>query len=178
MLSQPPLAMLRGLPPIGGPCPSVLILGSFPGARSLADGQYYAHPQNRFWHILAPVIDRAPDAPYEARTDALRLAGVAVWDVLASCERRGSLDSGIVRGSEIPNDFSALMGRRPALQRVLFNGRRAAEMFSRLVVPEDLWLDLGVALHVLPSTSPANASVRLDALRTSWTAALRSGRSA
>lgn len=121
----------------------------------------------------APVVEREHDAPYETRTDALGLAGIAVWDVLASCERRGSLDRAIVPGSEVPNDFSDLMAQQSDLERVLFNGRKAADMFARLVVPEEYWPDLGVALHVLPSTSPANAAVRLDALRTVWTRALR-----
>ena len=119
------------------------------------------------------MVEREHDAPYETRTDALGLAGIAVWDVLASCERRGSLDSAIVPGSEVPNDFSDLMAQQSDLERVLFNGRKAADMFARLVVPEEYWPDLGVALHVLPSTSPANAAVRLDALRTVWTRALR-----
>lgn len=173
MPSPARLTLLHGLPAITGPRPRVLILGSFPGERSLAEARYYAHPQNRFWRTVAPVIDCAPDSPYEARTAALRQAGVAVWDVLASCERRGSLDSKIVRGSEVPNEFSRLVDHQPTLHRVLFNGRKAAEMFSRLVVPEEFWPDLGVALRVLPSTSPANASVRLDALRSLWMDALR-----
>lgn len=173
MLRRPERTLLRGLPPITGPHPRVLILGSFPGTRSLAEARYYAHPQNRFWRTVAPVVDRAADAPYDTRTAALRRAGVALWDVLASCERRGSLDSAIVPGSEVPNDFGDLMEQLPVLERVLFNGRKAAEMFSRLVVPEEYWPDLGVALRVLPSTSPANAAVGLDALRMVWADALR-----
>jgi hypoxanthine-DNA glycosylase len=173
VLSRPRLTLLRGLPPIAGPRAHVLVLGSFPGARSLAEAQYYAHPQNRFWRAVAPEVGCEPDAPYVARTDALCRAGVALWDVLASCQRLGSLDSAIVPGSEIPNDLDALLEQQPSLQRVLFNGRKAAEMFARLVVPEEYWPDLGVTLRVLPSTSPANAAVRLDALRLVWSDALR-----
>lgn len=173
MLSRVGRTLLRGLPPIMGARARVLILGSFPGERSLAEARYYAHPQNRLWRTVAPVIGREHDAPYDSRMEALGRSGIAMWDVLASCERRGSLDSAIVPGSEVPNHFGDLMAQQPDLQRVLFNGRKAAEMFSRLVVPEEYWPDLGVTLRVLPSTSPANAAVRLDALRTVWTRALR-----
>jgi len=137
VLSRAGLTLLRGLPPILAPGARVLILGSFPGARSLAEARYYAHPQNRFWHTVAPVVGCAAGAPYEARTDALRRGGVALWDVLASCERSGSLDSAIIPGSEIPNDIGDLLEQSSALRCVLFNGRKAAEMFARLVVPEE-----------------------------------------
>src|SRR5690606_17517515 len=119
MLSGAGHTLLRGLPPIMRARPRVLILGSFPGERSLAEERYYAHPQNRFWRTVAPVTGCEHDAPYGTRTEALRLAGVALWDVLASCERRGSLDSAIVPGSEVPNHFGDLMARQPGLQRVL-----------------------------------------------------------
>jgi double-stranded uracil-DNA glycosylase len=162
------VSALHGLPPVTAPDARVLILGSFPGERSLAAAQYYAHPQNRFWRTLAPVVGFAAEDPYGARLEALRLARVAVWDVLASCERRGSLDTAIVAGTEVPNDFGSVLVRQRGVERVLFNGRKAAELFSRLVIPEEYWPDLGLQLRALPSTSPANAAVRLEGLRTVW----------
>lgn len=152
-----PVSPLRGFPCIAGPAPRVLILGSFPSERSLAAGEYYAHPQNRFWRTAGAALGFPASLPYERRTAALRAAGVALWDVLARCERRGSLDSAIVPGSEVPNDFSSLAGPLHTVRRLLLNGQKAAALFSRFVVPEEFWPDLGPEVRVMPSTSPANA---------------------
>lgn len=168
----PRAARLRGFPPVVGPAPHTLILGSFPSERSLTAGQYYAHPQNRFWRTLGAALGFPATLPYEERLAALLKAGVALWDVLERCERRGSLDSAIVPGSEWPNDFSVLTGRLRTVARILLNGRKAADLFSRLVVPEEVWPDLGPAVLVMPSTSPANARDVAGQLA-AWRAALR-----
>jgi len=149
-----PADRLVGLPPLIGPAASVLILGSFPSAASLAAQQYYAHKQNQFWKILGAVIG-APlyELDYAAKQEAVRAAGIAIWDVYASCERDGSLDSAIRNG--LPNDFasikkSALAGRHP-LPRACFNGQAAGRFAPQLQA-------LGFETLILPSTSPANAT--------------------
>lgn len=138
---------LFGFPPIVDERARILILGSFPSTASLAAQQYYAHRQNQFWRMMSALLEvPLVDSDYAARQQALRDAGIAVWDVYASCERTGSLDSAI-RGAAL-NDFSRLRKLAPALRRVCFNGQTAgrhARIFS----------GLGYATLVLPSTSPA-----------------------
>ncbi|MDO8960184.1 MAG: DNA-deoxyinosine glycosylase [Rhodocyclaceae bacterium] len=158
---------LRGLPPIMDERARVLILGSFPSAASLVAQQYYAHKQNQFWKILGLLLEQPlPAMDYPERQQAVRDAGIAIWDVYGECERAGSLDSAI--RNAIPNDFaalqkSALAGRRaggspalqhaggsPALRRVCFNGQMAGRFAPQLAA-------LGFETLILPSTSPANA---------------------
>jgi len=157
-----------GLPPRIGPMAQVLVLGSFPGARSLREGRYYANPQNRFWRAMAPVIDVAPEESYEARVEAANRRGIALWDVLGACRRVGSLDQRIVRGSEEPNDIGDVVAAHAELRAILLNGRSVADLFDRCLIPRALWPGLGVAIEVLPSTSPANAAAGPDAVVRAW----------
>ncbi|MCF8151220.1 MAG: DNA-deoxyinosine glycosylase [Sulfuritalea sp.] len=158
---------MQGLPPIIGVQARVLILGSFPSAASLAARQYYAHPQNQFWRILGAVLGRPlQEMDYHARVAAAQDAGIAIWDVFASCSRAGSLDAAI-RDAE-PNPFADLkkcpQGRTalaPALRRVGFNGRMAARRIKEIEV-------LGYEVSVLPSTSPANAGMRFEEKLERW----------
>jgi hypoxanthine-DNA glycosylase len=150
---------LIGLPPRAGPSVQVLILGSFPGARSLLARRYYANEQNRFWRALAPICDRTANADYEERIAGLHARGIALWDVLHACRREGSLDQRIIRGSEEPNDLSRVTGSHAELRAILFNGRSVAELFHRQQIPRGFWPDLGVELLTLPSTSPAHAAM-------------------
>ncbi|MCK6404855.1 MAG: DNA-deoxyinosine glycosylase [Rhodocyclaceae bacterium] len=146
----------------------LLILGSMPGAASLAAGQYYAHPRNAFWPILAALCHFPADAPYAARVAALQAAGVAVWDVLQSCVRPGSLDTAIERGSEVPNDLVGLLVRHPGIGRICFNGGTAEAAFRRHVPAAAV---AGRQLLRLPSTSPANASWSFERKLAAWKAA-------
>ena len=157
-------------PPIVGPGARVLILGSMPGVRSLQAGRYYAHPQNRFWPFMTTLLGMAPDLPYAARCRRVVEAGIAVWDVLASCERDGSLDSAIRDDTAKPNDFDGFLAERPGIHTLLFNGAKAEAGFRRFVMPAVPVADL--TLRRLPSTSPANASQRTDAKLAAWRAAL------
>lgn len=158
-------ARLAGLPPLLGAGARVLILGSFPSAASLAAGQYYAHPQNQFWRIVGAVIGQPLRAmPYPARLAAVEAAGIGIWDIYASCEREGSLDSAI-RGA-IANDFTVLGKSAPALRRVCFNGRTAARRLREMEA-------LGYEAVVLPSTSPAHAGMRFEEKLARWRAALQ-----
>lgn len=94
---------------------SVLILGSMPGVASLRAGEYYAHPRNNFWRMLGTLISFEPDSPYAQRIEALKSSGIALWDVLHSCTREGSLDANIDRASQTPNDFQMFF---PGMQKL------------------------------------------------------------
>ena len=188
-------APARSFPPLEGPVAHTLVLGTMPGTASLGAREYYAHPRNAFWPIVLSIVDGAPPdpgawttLPYPARVERLTAAGFAVWDVLAECTRPGSLDGRIVRASERPNDVAGLVGRHPELRRIAFNGRAAQKLFARHVTlaarPDDssdggpgagpdTRPDEGPTLLALPSTSPAMASLSLEAKRAAWTAALR-----
>jgi hypoxanthine-DNA glycosylase len=155
--------MLTGLPPIIGGSPSVLILGNMPSVLSLAGQQYYGNPRNAFWRITGSLLEFDPDASYEVRCAALVGAGVAVWDVLASCRRLGSLDSAVERDSVAANDFASFFEAWPSIERVFFNGAAAESNYQRLVS-----VDAAVVYHRLPSTSPAHTmafAAKLDAWR-------------
>jgi hypoxanthine-DNA glycosylase len=165
---------VRCFPPIARRDARVLILGSMPGAASLAAGQYYAHPRNAFWPILGDLLGFDPAAPYRKRVQALKNARIAVWDVLHGCVRAGSLDSAIERDSEIANDFATFFRRHPRIAHVFFNGARAEQAFRRHALP-----GLGAAglrFARLPSTSPAHAARSLPQKRAAWRAGLGGGR--
>lgn len=167
------MTSITGLPPVSRPDAVVLVLGSFPGEQSLAMRRYYAHGQNKFWRAVASITGTAADAPYDQRLSALTAHGIALWDVLATCERRGSMDHAIVRGSEVPNDFAWFFATHPAVRGIFFNGRTAAALFARHVVPTDFWNDTGLVVGVLPSTSPAHAAIGVEALAARWRAAIQ-----
>ena len=161
--------LITGLPPIASPDAHVLILGSIPGKKSLAEERYYVGPRNRFWPVMGRLFDFDPGIPYELRVNALRSAGVALWDVLRSCERKGSLDSSIVRGTEVVNDFSAFLDAHPALRALAFNGQTAFKVFRRtdgLVLLKTRKIE---ALP-LPSTSAVNTRASEDVLLEAWRA--------
>ena len=139
--------ILRGFPPIVDERARILILGSFPSEASLAAGQYYAHRQNQFWRVLAALLEVPLVAMgYAERQVALHQAGIAIWDVYASCERAGSLDSAI-HNTQI-NDFAHLRKLAPQLHRVCFNGQTAGRFVRTMT-------GLGYETCVRPSTSPA-----------------------
>ncbi len=142
----------------------VLILGSLPGEASLAAGRYYAHPQNRFWHLAGAVIGRAdlPALPYEARLAALLGAGVGLWDTIASARRQGSLDGAIRDAEAAP--LRALVATLPDLRAVGFNGRKSAAIGRPALAGSAL------VLVDLPSSSPAHATLSLAAKQEKWLA--------
>lgn len=160
--------MLTGFPPVARADARVLVLGSMPGARSLADGQYYAQPRNAFWPIMGLLFAAGPGLPYPQRLARLTAAGVALWDVLAQCRRPGSLDQHIRLASASLNDFAGFLAAHPQITHVFCNGQLAFRLFSRRVAPGLS----GRALLVtrLPSTSPAMASLRLEDKLARWQA--------
>ncbi|HEY2818064.1 MAG TPA: DNA-deoxyinosine glycosylase [Casimicrobiaceae bacterium] len=137
----------RGLPPIVAPDARVLILGSFPSEASLAARQYYAHPRNHFWPVLAALLNEPlVEMSYSARTATVRAHGIAIWDTIVACERKGSLDTAI-RNAE-RGAIARIRHVARDLEAVCFNGGTAARA-------EPLWRAAGLSTLVLPSTSPA-----------------------
>lgn len=153
--------LLHGLDPIVGEAPTVLILGNMPSVMSLASGQYYGNPRNAFWRITGALFGFSADAPYPERVAALRIHQVAVWDVLRSCRRVGSLDSAVERDSMVPNDFAAFFAAYPTLERVVFNGAAAEANYRRLVGTPPL------PSVRAPSTSPAQ-TMRYESKLKAW----------
>ena len=164
------MSRLQGLVAVVSDTTRVLVLGSFPGARSLQLQQYYAHPQNHFWPILRSLWPQAPwpvDGDYAARCRFALGQGLGIWDVYASCEREGSLDSAI-RAASL-NDFAQLLHRCPQLSGIVHNG---GESFRHARAVEQSLAQAGlsarVRLHKLPSTSAANASWSFERKLGAW----------
>jgi len=150
--------LIHGFPPIVRPSARLLILGSVPSAASLAAGEYYAHPRNQFWRIAGDLCGFDPGAPYRRRKAALAGAGIALWDVVASCVRPGSLDAAIADETIIANDFAGFLARHRRIGRVCFNGRKAESAWHRHVEPQ-LPATRRLEYRLLPSTSPAHAGM-------------------
>ncbi|MBI1905573.1 MAG: DNA-deoxyinosine glycosylase [Rhodocyclales bacterium] len=161
------MSRLAGFPPLASDGAHTLILGSMPGAASLAAARYYAHPRNLFWPLVGVILDIAPDLPYAQRTRALTARGYALWDVLGACRRVGSLDSGIVKDTLEINDLPGFLATHREIQRIFFNGAKAEQLFRRHVGP-CLDGDSAPACTRLPSTSPANASVDYATKLAAW----------
>lgn len=159
-MGLPHAVLIQSFPPIAGAGCRVLVLGSVPGVASLNAGQYYAHPRNTFWPIIRALF---PDVngEYPARCQMLLHHGVALWDVLASCERPGSLDQNI--RAAIPNDIPSLLEQCPRLHAVCLNGGAALRYYRKH------FSLLPLSIHPLPSTSPAAARLRLEEKLEAWT---------
>ena len=148
-----------GFPPIAAPDARVLILGSLPGVASLAARQYYAQPHNAFWRIMGELFDAGPDVPYAERADRLRASGIALWDVCREAVRPGSLDAAIDLATVVPNDFASFLREHQGIEWVCTNGATAHRLYRRLVQPGLPVHAQALPLHLLPSTSPAHASL-------------------
>jgi hypoxanthine-DNA glycosylase len=140
-----------------------------PGVLSLKASQYYAHPRNAFWRIMGSIYGFSAESSYESRVEMLKASGVAVWDVLHSCVRTGSLDSAIQKGSRVPNDFKSFFKQHPHIKFVGFNGTEAEKSFNTYVLPH---LNVsGIAFARLPSSSTAHA-IPLELKVAAWQAAV------
>lgn len=155
-----------GFPPsIDDKC-TILILGSMPGVTSLERQQYYAHPQNRFWPLMAQLLENSPAAPaaYEDRLQMLLHHHIALWDSIDTCERSGSLDTAI--RNIAANDFSAFLEKYPSIHTICFNGAKSFQTFKRY--NKELLKNPAIRFLPMPSTSPANARWHMDMLKTTW----------
>lgn len=158
---------IQGFPPISRPDARTLILGSMPSRESLAQQRYYAHPRNSFWPIMSSLFG-FKDNNYRLNADQLTQHGVAVWDVLKTCFRTGSLDSDIDGNTIVTNDFQQFFAHHPDIYRVFFNGAKAESVYLKQVLPR---LDAKAArlkLQRLPSTSPAHASMSFEQKKNAW----------
>jgi len=160
-MSIPPSGtLLAGLPPVLNRDTRVLILGSFPGEASLAAKQYYAHPRNQFWPLVSAVLgEELAGLPYNERLVRLQAHAIGLWDVIAACEREGSLDAAIRNAQS--NDFAALKQRCPHLTRVCFNGKTSGKLAPTFA-------GAGFETLVLPSSSPANAQLSFAQKLAHW----------
>jgi len=167
------MTIVQSFDPICGEKPCVLILGTMPGKMSLAQQQYYAHPQNAFWRILGELLHFDARGDYAARVELLKNAHIAVWDVLKFCVRASSLDADIEAASEVPNAIAQLLKTQRTLQRVCFNGAKAAQLYRRHIAPQlpDGFRDIDYC--ALPSTSPAHAGMRYAEKLAAWRIALQ-----
>lgn len=166
---------MSGFPPIVAPNSEVLILGSMPSVTSLDSAEYYAHPRNSFWWIMAEIFHFDINLNYDQRCKLLLKNKVAVWDVLYDCKRQGSLDSAIVPASEVVNDFQSLFKNYKSLSAVIFNGAAAERIFRRHIAKlnANQVIDLQIEKwHRCPSTSPAHASLTKQAKLQAWSLAL------
>jgi len=131
-------------------------------------GQYYAHPRNAFWPLMERLLGSEASVEYPSRVDLVLSARIAVWDVLSSAERVGSLDSAIAPGSEVPNDIAGFLDAHPSITHVFFNGAKAEAAFKRH--HDDLLERRGINATRLPSTSPANAAASFEEKLAVWSA--------
>ncbi len=157
--------------PIEGDFARVLILGSMPGVASLAAEQYYAHPQNAFWKIMQEILGIPADTYYTVRVETLKRSNIALWDVLESCIRPGSMDAAIDMDSAKVNDIEALLQRHPGISCICFNGGIAEKIFKKRVLPS--LGDYSIKYIRLPSSSPAHASISFENKVAAWRNAIQ-----
>ena len=142
----------------------ILILGSMPGIKSLEKQEYYAHPQNRFWKVMAYICNEKslPDFDYQKKLEVLLKNKIALWDTIKTCKREGSLDSDIK--NEIPNEIRSLLKKYPEIKKICLNGNKSYSAF-RKYFPD---LHEKYVCIKMPSTSPANARYSLEKLISEW----------
>ena len=161
------MAYIEGFQPICSAHAHTLILGSMPSRESISQHRYYAHPRNSFWPIVSSLFEFTENS-YQQNVHQLTRNGIAVWDVLKTCFRSGSLDSDIDDKTIVTNDFQQFFANHPNISRVFFNGAKAESVYLKHVL---LKLDGAAAelnLQRLPSTSPAHASMNLEQKKDAW----------
>lgn len=149
----------HNIPPVYDGNSKILILGSFPSVKSREQEFFYAHPQNRFWRLLARLTDEEVPASTDGKKDFLLRHSIALWDVIANCDIKGSGDSSIKNVQA--NDLSPIL-KTADIRAVFLNGQTAARFFKAHMK------HIGIPFFVLPSTSPANAAASLDVLTDKW----------
>ena len=154
----------QGFAPVWAPESQALILGSYPSPQSVANGFYYGHPRNRFWPLLARLGHAPLPADNNEKAALVLQCGLALWDVLASCEINGASDASI-RNAQ-PNDIAALI-KKSSITAVFCNGAAAHRFYGRFCQAQT-----GLPAQRLPSTSPANAACDYENLYAAWRQAL------
>ena len=139
---------------------NVLILGTFPSVKSREHHFYYGHPQNRFWKVISTLTHTKLPQSIEAKKSMLLAHGIAIWDVIQSCDIVGSSDSSIT--NVIPMDFSRILAQSQ-VKRIFANGATAAKLYQKYCEQST-----GIPIIKLPSTSPANAAFSLEKLLNEW----------
>ena len=152
--------IIHPIPPLFDRNSEILILGSFPSVKSREECFFYGHPQNRFWKIVARVLNEETPVTIQEKTDMMLKHRIAVWDVIHSCEIEGSADSTI--RNVVANDLSIILGNAD-IKRIYVNGRKAEAMYKKYTEKHT-----GIKAIVLPSTSPANAAWNEDRLFEEW----------
>lgn len=152
---------IYSFPSISNSKAKVLVLGTMPGIQSLKLNQYYGHNRNAFWKILFTVFEESFSLDYEIRKELVLKNNIAIWDVLQTCVREGSLDSAIEQ--EVPNDFNTFLAAHPNIEFIFFNGQKAAYYFKKYVAVSEKY-----KLHTLPSTSPAHAGLSFEQKKQAW----------
>lgn len=159
---------ITGFAPIADDRATVLILGSMPGVESLSKQQYYAHPRNSFWYIIGEILGIELPPHYQQRQTALKDSGIALWDVLQACSRKGSLDSAIDKSSVITNNFGVFYASHNHIRHVFFNGKTAEGEYRRHVLPALPERCDCLHYYSMPSTSPAMATLNREQKLASW----------
>ncbi|MBQ1477085.1 MAG: DNA-deoxyinosine glycosylase [Erysipelotrichaceae bacterium] len=147
------------IPPVYNEDSEILILGSFPSVKSREEGFFYGHPRNRFWKILSAIYDEKTPETIEEKKAFLLKNHIAVWDVIRSCDIRGSSDASI--RNVLPNDISSLL-KKTKIQKIYVNGKTAEKLYRKYLE------DSAGKAQVLPSSSPANAGYSLERLIEEW----------
>jgi len=157
-----------GFPLVAKPDAKILILGSMPGQKSLEENQYYAHPRNSFWPIMFKLLKIDSELSYDDRKTLLIRNNIALWDVLKSCYREGSLDSDIDQSTIEPNDFKRFFSIHKHVAAVFFNGAKAEQLFKKNSLKTLKQVQQGLSFYKLPSTSPAHAALTLEQKLLQW----------
>ncbi len=138
----------------------ILILGTFPSVASREENFFYGHPRNRFWHLISTLTNNDLPRSIEDKKALLLKEGIALWDVLKSCDIEKSSDSSIT--NPVPNDLNEIFNKA-RIKAVFTNGNKAQELYKKFIYPKT-----GFQSICLPSTSPANAGYNMDRLKKEW----------
>lgn len=152
--------IIHPIPPVYNKDSRILILGSFPSVKSREGEFFYHHPQNRFWKVISTVFDEPVPVTIEDKKQLLLKNGIAVWDVIQSCEITGSADSSIK--NTLPNDITPILNSA-RINKIYTNGNTAYSLYKKYIYPVT-----GIESIRLPSTSPANAGCSMDCLIKAW----------
>jgi hypoxanthine-DNA glycosylase len=159
---------IDGFAPIASSLGTVLIVGTIPSEASLLKQQYYGHARNAFWPIMGVLFGFNAGLCYQRRKEMLVENGIAVWDVLQSCNRLGSLDANIKLATIVTNDFAGFFTGHTGITRVFFNGKMAEKLYQKRILPTLSPCFSYLEYQCLPSTSPAYASLKVEQKVEAW----------